>query len=185
MKHFKSFATLLVCVLAVAAIGAQAAGIDTSTITAFFTVNPDAGMGFSMLGMGSIEAVMKAMDGIESKLKSMSEKADGEMKTLGQVSADTKTALMPSAYSNANWRTDCWPSSKKAPHQQLKTKSMKAMVRSSSKIQSTHRSKRRPAVDLWALSSKTLSPTPSATPTASAAQASLKVLSASSPLKTC
>lgn len=93
MKHFKSFATLLVCVLAVAAIGAQAAGIDTSTITAFFTVNPDAGMGFSMLGMGSIEAVMKAMDGIESKLKSMSEKADGEMKTLGQVSADTKTAL--------------------------------------------------------------------------------------------
>jgi HK97 family phage major capsid protein len=93
MKNFKSFATLVVCALAFAAIGAQAAGIDTSAITAFLAVNPDASMGISMLGMGSIEAVMKAMDGIESKLKSMSEKADGEMKTLGQVSTDTKTAL--------------------------------------------------------------------------------------------
>lgn len=41
----------------------------------------------------SIEALMKSMDGIESRLKSMSDKADGELATLGKVSADTKTAL--------------------------------------------------------------------------------------------
>jgi len=41
----------------------------------------------------SIEAIMKAVDGIEAKLKAMDDKADGELKTLGQVSADTKTAL--------------------------------------------------------------------------------------------
>lgn len=41
----------------------------------------------------SIEQVMKAIDGLEANLKSMSDKAEGEMKTLGKVSADTKTAL--------------------------------------------------------------------------------------------
>jgi HK97 family phage major capsid protein len=41
----------------------------------------------------SIEQVMKGLDGIEAKLKAMSDKANGEMATLGQVSADTKTAL--------------------------------------------------------------------------------------------
>ncbi|MCU0966777.1 MAG: phage major capsid protein [Burkholderiaceae bacterium] len=40
-----------------------------------------------------IEKLMKAMDGIEGLLKSQAEKADGELKTLGKVSADTKTAL--------------------------------------------------------------------------------------------
>jgi HK97 family phage major capsid protein len=38
-------------------------------------------------------AVMKGLDGIEAKLKAMSDKAEGEMATLGKVSADTKTAL--------------------------------------------------------------------------------------------
>lgn len=41
----------------------------------------------------SIENVMKGLDAIEAKLKSMGEKADGELATLGKVSADTKTAL--------------------------------------------------------------------------------------------
>lgn len=41
----------------------------------------------------SIENVMKGLDAIEAKLKSMGEKADGELQTLGKVSADTKTAL--------------------------------------------------------------------------------------------
>lgn len=41
----------------------------------------------------SIENVMKGLDAIEAKLKSLGEKADGELATLGKVSADTKTAL--------------------------------------------------------------------------------------------
>lgn len=41
----------------------------------------------------SIEAVLKACDAIESKLKAVSDKADGELATLGKVSADTKTAM--------------------------------------------------------------------------------------------
>jgi len=41
----------------------------------------------------STEIIMKALDGLEAKLKAMSDKADGEAKTVGQVSADTKTAL--------------------------------------------------------------------------------------------
>lgn len=41
----------------------------------------------------SIEAVMKTLDSLESKIGAMSAKADGEMKELGAVSADTKAAL--------------------------------------------------------------------------------------------
>ena len=39
------------------------------------------------------EAIMKALDGVEKKLNTMSEKADGEMKELGKVSNETKTAV--------------------------------------------------------------------------------------------
>jgi HK97 family phage major capsid protein len=39
------------------------------------------------------EAIMKALDSVEMKLKSMSEKADGELATLGKVTADTKAAI--------------------------------------------------------------------------------------------
>lgn len=39
------------------------------------------------------EAIMKALDTIEAKMSQMSEKADNELKTLGKVSADTKTEL--------------------------------------------------------------------------------------------
>ncbi len=39
------------------------------------------------------EAILKALDSVEKKLNAMSEKADGELKTLGKVSADTKAAL--------------------------------------------------------------------------------------------
>lgn len=41
----------------------------------------------------SIEQVMKGLDGIEAKLKSMDEKATGEIATIGKVAHDTKTAL--------------------------------------------------------------------------------------------
>ena len=39
------------------------------------------------------EAVLKALDSVEAKLKAMSEKAEGEFATVGKTSADTKTAL--------------------------------------------------------------------------------------------
>ena len=39
------------------------------------------------------EAILKALDSVEAKLKAMSDKADGEAATVGNVSADTKTAL--------------------------------------------------------------------------------------------
>ena len=39
------------------------------------------------------DAILKAIDAVETKLTAMSEKADGEMKTLGKVTTDTKTAL--------------------------------------------------------------------------------------------
>jgi HK97 family phage major capsid protein len=39
------------------------------------------------------EAILKALDSVETKLSAMSAKADGEMATIGKVSADTKTAL--------------------------------------------------------------------------------------------
>jgi len=41
----------------------------------------------------SLEILMKSMDGIEARLKAWSDKADGELATLGKISADTKTAL--------------------------------------------------------------------------------------------
>jgi HK97 family phage major capsid protein len=39
------------------------------------------------------DAILKALDSVETKLNAMSEKAEGEMKTLGKVSADTKAAI--------------------------------------------------------------------------------------------
>lgn len=41
----------------------------------------------------TIEVIMKSLEKVEANLAAMSEKADGEMKTLGKVSSDTKTAL--------------------------------------------------------------------------------------------
>lgn len=39
------------------------------------------------------ESIMKALEAIENQITTMSLKADGEIKTLGKVSSDTKTAL--------------------------------------------------------------------------------------------
>lgn len=41
----------------------------------------------------SLDIVLKQLDTIEANLKSQSDKADGELKALGKVSSDTKTAL--------------------------------------------------------------------------------------------
>jgi HK97 family phage major capsid protein len=44
-------------------------------------------------GAVDLSVLMKALDGIELKLNGMNDKANGEIATLGKVSADTKTAL--------------------------------------------------------------------------------------------
>jgi HK97 family phage major capsid protein len=41
----------------------------------------------------SIDAIMKSLEAVEANLKTQSEKAAGEMQTLGKVSADTKAAI--------------------------------------------------------------------------------------------
>lgn len=41
----------------------------------------------------SLEIIMKSLESVERNLANMSEKADGELKTLGKVTTDTKTAL--------------------------------------------------------------------------------------------
>jgi HK97 family phage major capsid protein len=41
----------------------------------------------------SLEQINKTLESLEAALKSQADKADGEMKTLGKVSTDTKTAL--------------------------------------------------------------------------------------------
>lgn len=41
----------------------------------------------------TIEVIMKSLEKVEANLAAMSEKADGEMKNLGKVTTDTKTAL--------------------------------------------------------------------------------------------
>ena len=41
----------------------------------------------------SLDLILKACEGIETKLKAVSEKAEGELATLGKVTSDTKTAM--------------------------------------------------------------------------------------------
>jgi HK97 family phage major capsid protein len=76
--------------IAAAALGAQAFGVD---LQAFSAQHADVVAGLSLLCVGDITLVMKSLDKLELNLKTMSEKAEGEMKTLGKVSEDTKTAI--------------------------------------------------------------------------------------------
>ncbi|MCT6721739.1 hypothetical protein, partial [Acidovorax sp. K2F] len=92
-KSLFSFRAMALLAVAFVALGAQAAGVD---IPALVASNPHMALGltgFAMLGELDGTSIMKALDAVESKLTAMSEKADGEMKTLGKVATDTKTAL--------------------------------------------------------------------------------------------
>lgn len=92
MRKF-SFRVAFMVALAVVGIGAQAAGIDIPALIAHY---PHAALGLAGLGMlGEVDnvAIMKAIDGVEENLKKMSDKATEEMKALGKVSTDTKTAI--------------------------------------------------------------------------------------------
>ena len=97
MKTSKSFSTThrVVALLALCAFTgiAQAVGVDLPSIFAHDQV---AVAGMSALAfMGSIDgdSIMKALDGVEKKLDAISVKADAEMKDLGKVSTETKTAI--------------------------------------------------------------------------------------------
>lgn len=85
----------VIMVLAVCAVcaGAQACGID---VHHFLVANPESTAALSMFALsGEIDgaSILKALDNVETKLNSMSEKASNEIKDLGKVSQDTKTAL--------------------------------------------------------------------------------------------
>jgi HK97 family phage major capsid protein len=82
-------------ILAVAACcaTAQAAGFD---VTALLMHNPEAAAGLSaLMFMGEVDgaSILKALEGVETKLATMSEKATNEIKDLGKVTTDTKTAI--------------------------------------------------------------------------------------------
>ncbi len=87
MKSQNLLRLAFVAALSLVAIGAQAAGVN---LHALFT--PEAGLALAV-GMGNLEVIMRSVEGIEAKLKAISEVADGQMKTLGKVDADTKSAM--------------------------------------------------------------------------------------------
>lgn len=87
MKTQSIFRLAFVAVLSLFAFGAQAMGLDLQAV-----LTPEVGMAMAA-GMGSIEVIMKSMEKLEGQLTAMSEKADGQMKALGKVDADTKAAL--------------------------------------------------------------------------------------------
>ena len=93
MKSTFSLRAAFMVALVAVGFAAQAAGVDIPALVATY---PHAAAGLAALGMiGEIDnvAILKAIDGVETKLKEMSDKAAGEMKTLGKVSEDTKTAI--------------------------------------------------------------------------------------------
>ena len=57
------------------------------------TIDPMALAFAGIVGSEALEPVMKALDGLEAKLASFSNKADEEFKAAGSVSAETKSAL--------------------------------------------------------------------------------------------
>ncbi len=63
--------------------------------SAFAQAFDPAAIGLMLATAGAIDMTVltKMLDGIEAKLKGMDDKANGELATLGKVSADTKTAL--------------------------------------------------------------------------------------------
>lgn len=92
MKRTQNFWRIaVVASLALVAVGAQAMGVD---LQAFALSHPELLLGAGLLGETSnLDQVLKGMETIENKLKAWSDKAEGEFKTLGKVSEDTKTAL--------------------------------------------------------------------------------------------
>lgn len=86
--HYKSPLRMGLLALACAAMavgGVLAYGITPDALTPLLLANAAGAVEFN--------TIVKAIESIEGKLLAWSTKADGEMTTLGKVSADTKTAL--------------------------------------------------------------------------------------------
>jgi HK97 family phage major capsid protein len=86
MKRY--FPVVLAAILCAVSFGASAMGYDVASL-----VPPDVAFGLTAAMGGSIELIMKSLETVEKNLATMSDKADGELKTLGKVTADTKAAL--------------------------------------------------------------------------------------------
>ena len=87
----RSFLSLIVvAIIATVSVSAQAMGYD---VQAFAVAHGDVLTGLSMLMVGDIDLLMKSIDKVEANILKMSEKSEGELKTLGKISADTKTAI--------------------------------------------------------------------------------------------
>lgn len=76
--------------IAALSLGAQAMGYD---VQAFAVQNADVLAGLSMMMVGDLAVIMKSLETVEANLKAMSDKADGQVATVGKISTDTKTAL--------------------------------------------------------------------------------------------
>lgn len=76
--------------IAAMAFSAQAFSVD---VQGFAAQHVDVLAGLSMLCVGDITLIMKSLEKVEQNLTQQAEKAAGEFKSLGQVSADTKTAI--------------------------------------------------------------------------------------------
>jgi Skp family chaperone for outer membrane proteins len=90
--HIPMRAMVLLALVAVGVV-AQAAGVDVQSL---LLQHAGAAAGISGLAiMGEVKAddIMKALGQVETKLQGMTEKAAEEMKALGKVSEDTKTAI--------------------------------------------------------------------------------------------
>lgn len=79
-------------VQAARAVDAVKAGVSRMGDVAYVSLHNYMARQGLILGFDEVK-LMAALDGVEKKLTTMSEKADGEMKTLGKVSEDTKKAL--------------------------------------------------------------------------------------------
>ena len=90
MKISNRIRIALLFSFAAISFGAQAMGLD---LQGFAAQHADVLAGLSMLMVGDIDLIMKSLDKVEKNLTSMAEKSAGEMKTLGKVSEDTKTAI--------------------------------------------------------------------------------------------
>lgn len=93
--HTQRFLRLgLMAAMAIASGLAVAAQFDLLPHALQLLVHPN---DLLILAEGGVAAVvtdvMKKLDGIEASMKTQSDKADAELKSLGKVSADTKTAL--------------------------------------------------------------------------------------------
>ena len=68
--------------------------LQLSGVNIALAVPPEVAMGaMAFAGMGNLEAIGKSLESLEKNLATMSAKADEELKAMGKVSADTKTAL--------------------------------------------------------------------------------------------